>query len=340
MFFRYAQPKFLAPTAGSDLYNEYFVALDGDLVRGGYAIKHQRFLLPDGAVESIGYYHHPLSEGIVNRSWAVVGSLLLRDAMQRSPFLYCLGMGGYDRPLPKMLIGLGWNHCQVPFYFQVLRPARFLREMQALRTSPVRRFLMNLAAFSGAGALANLLYRAYSRFRAHTAAFSVTPVDSFDARADSIWEETKTSASLVALRDSRTLRRLYPPEDQHFTRLLVSRDGSDIGWAVVGRRRKDAKYGEMQVGSIVDCLASPENALPVVLAASRELERQGMDLVVSNQSHSAWSRAFQQAGFFEGPSNFIFAASKKLSARLHPFEDTKKTMHFTRADGDGLPRNF
>jgi hypothetical protein len=239
-----------------------------------------------------------------------------------------------------MLIGLGWNHCLVPFYFQVLRPARFLREMQALRTSPMRRFLMNLAAFSGAGALASLIHRASTRFRSHTTAFSVTPLESFDARADSIWENTKNGTSLMAVRDSRTLCRLYPPEDQHFTRLLVSRDGSDIGWAVVGQRRKDAKYGQMQVGSIVDCLASPDNVLPVVLAASRELERQGMDLVVSNQSHAAWGRAFEQAGFFKAPSNFIFAASKNLSARLQPFEETKKRMHFTRADGDGLPRNF
>jgi hypothetical protein len=65
-----------------------------------------------------------------------------------------------------------------------------------------------------------------------------------------------------------------------------------------------------------------------------------MDLILSNQSHAAWCRAFEHAGFLKAQSNFIFAASKKLSELLQPFEETRTRMHFTRADGDGLPRNF
>src|SRR5947209_16134957 len=125
--------------------------MDGSVARGGYALKHQKFSLPDGSIRSIGYYHHPLSEGIVNKSYAMVGSLLLKDAMSRSPLLYCLGMGGYDNPLPKMLISLGWSHFAVPFYFKIVNPSRFLREMQALRTSPFRKLLMDIGAMTGTG---------------------------------------------------------------------------------------------------------------------------------------------------------------------------------------------
>ena len=109
---------------------------------------------------------------------------------------------------------------------------------------------------------------------------------------------------------------------------------------MAGERRQDAKYGSMRVGSIVDCWASPENALPVVEAAAATLKRQGMDLIVSNQSHALWCRALEHSGFLQAPSNFIFAASKKLAALLAPFEKNKTGIHFTRADGDGLPRNF
>ena len=99
VFYRYAEPRWLPRFADSRIYNEFFVALDGGIVRGGYALKTQDFFFPDGQIRSIGYYHHPLSEGIVNKAHAIVGTLLLRDAMQRAPLLYCLGMGGYAESL-------------------------------------------------------------------------------------------------------------------------------------------------------------------------------------------------------------------------------------------------
>ncbi len=113
------EPRWLARTAESRIYNEFFVAVDDGIVRGGYALKTQEFFFPDGQIRSIGYYHHPLSEGIVNQAHAMVGTLLLRDAMQRAPLLYCLGMDGYDHPLPQMLVRLGWAHCLVPFFFRM-----------------------------------------------------------------------------------------------------------------------------------------------------------------------------------------------------------------------------
>ncbi len=80
--------------------------------------------------------------------------------------------------------------------------------------------------------------------------------------------------------------------------------------------------------------------MPVVKAASAALVEQGMDLIVSNQSHHLWARALENAGFLNSTSNFIFAAGKKLSALLEPFAERQPHLHFTRADGDGLPHNF
>jgi hypothetical protein len=54
---------------------------------------------------------------------------------------------------------------------------------------------------------------------------------------------------------------------------------------VLGERRKDRKFGEMRVGSMVDCWTSSENAVPVVRAAARAREKRGVDLIVSNQAH-------------------------------------------------------
>jgi len=346
VFYRSAQPRWLARTAESLIYNEFFVAVDDGIVRGGYALKTQDFFFPDGQIRSIGYYHHPLSEGIVNKAHAIVGTLLLRDAMQRAPFLYCLGMGGYDHPLPQMLVSLGWAHCLMPFFFRIVNPSRFLRNMQTLRSTPLRKFLLDLAAYSGAGWAGSKLFQGYRALVApRPLAAECCEVASFDTVdvAESLqflWEQARQTCSFAAVRNAEALRTLYPAEQTHLTRLVVKRNGSAIGWAVVGERRKDAKYGSMRVASVVDGFALPGELFLVVRCATQTLERQGFDLILRNQSHQAWGAAFKAAGYLPGPSNFIFAASKKLTELLAPFEEVRPRMHLTRADGDGLPGNF
>src|ERR1700730_13185938 len=236
VFYRWAQPRWLPRTAESRSYNEFFVAVDGGIVRGGYALKSQEFFFPDGEIRSIGYYHHPLSEGIVNKAHAMVGALLLRDAMQRAPVLYCLGMGGDDRPLPQMLGRLGWGHCPVPFFFRLVNPSRFLRNMQTLRSPSWRKVLMDLAAYSGAGWAGSKLFQGYRALRApRSSAAECCEVASFEGAdvaegAQSLWEQARQTCSFTAMRDAEALRTLYPPAQTHLTRIVMRRDGATIGW--------------------------------------------------------------------------------------------------------------
>ena len=341
VFYEQAEPPWLPRRENSSLFNEFFLALDGGTVRGAYALKHQDFTFSDGSTHNIGYYHHPLSEGIVDKTYAAIGGLLLRDAMQRSPALYCLGMGGYARPLPKMLVRLGWSHFLVPFYFRVVHPAAFLREMQALRNSLPRRILMDLGAYSGAAWLAANAFDVFKRLQApRTETSKVEVLDEFGHWTDALWQQSHREYTFTAVRDSAALLALYPSTEKHLTRLRISRDGKPLGWAVVAEKRKDAKYGSLRVGSILDCWASPGNAFPVIHAATNVLRRRGVDLIVSNQSHQAWGMALEAAGFLKAESNFIFAASRKLAENLQPFQEIQRRIHMTRADGDGLPHNF
>jgi hypothetical protein len=344
VFYRSALPRWLPRSADSHIYNEYFVAVDGGIVRGGYALKTQDFIFPDEQVRSIGYYHHPLSEGIVNKAHTIVGTLLLRDAMQRAPLLYCLGMDGYDHPLPQMLVSMGWTHCLVPFFFRIVNPSRFLRNMQTLRSSSLRRFLLDLTAYSGAGWAVSQLFQSFLAARApQLSAADCSEVASFEVEAgslQSLWEHARDTYSFAAVRDAQALRILYPPDKTHLTRIVMKRNGVAIGWAVVGERRKDAKYGDMRVASVVDCFALPRELFSVVRCATEILEQRGFDLILSNQSNQAWGAAFKAAGYLPGPSNFLFAASKKLAEFLAPFDEVRLRMHLTRADGDGLPANF
>ena len=341
VFFPFAEPRWLPRRQSDDLYQEYFVATENGVVRGGYALKQQLFSFADGSIRRVAYYHHPLSEGIVNKSYAAVGALLLKDAINRSTLLYCLGMGGYDRPLPKMLVRLNWAHCAIPLYVRVVHPYQFLRQMQALRVFPSRRLLMDLAAVTGLGWAGTKIVQDLRQIRAaRLEPYNVETVEAFSDWVDPLWQKWRTAFVMTAVRDSSTLRLLYPPSETHLTRMRIHRNGNDIGWVVVGERRKDEKYGSLRVGSVVDCWASPDDARAVIHAASAALRDSGVDLIVSNQSHVDWGRAFRKSGFLTAASNFIFAASKNLATLLQPFEQQRSRIHFTRADGDGLPRNF
>jgi len=161
-------------------------------------------------------------------------------------------------------------------------------------------------------------------------------VPEFARWADPLWERARALYAMTAVRDSESLRTLYPAANRKFTRLKVSRDGVAIGWAVVAEQKKKPRYGDLRVGCVLDCFADPADGTPVVQAAVRALERRGMDLIVSNQSHAGWGDGFRRSGFLTGPSNFIFAASKSLAGLLAPFEEKGRLIHVTRADGDGL----
>src|SRR6266849_4432746 len=123
-------PHWLPKLEGHRIHQEYYLAVDGDCVRGGFILKYQDFFF-HGKPQPVVYYHLPISEGIVNKAY--------------------VGMGGFDRPLPQMLKAMGWSLCAVPFYFRVNHPAKFLRGIAPLRETKSRRLLLDLAAVTGVG---------------------------------------------------------------------------------------------------------------------------------------------------------------------------------------------
>ena len=304
---------------------ELFLAVEEGLVRGGYILRRQMFSIA-GAAIGAAHYRLPLSEGIVNRAYATLGLRLLRDALSREPKLYAMGMGGWDKPLPQMLKRLGWGMCAVPFHFKVVHPMRFLRHIRALRTSPVRRAALDAAAFTGAGWLG---MKALGLARhLPSGPFNLEPA--FAPWADEVWERSRPAYALLAQRDAATLDQHYPPSDPRFLRLRASG-----GWAVLlDTQMQDHKqFGDMRVGTIVDCLAPPESAAAIVRACAGLLEQRGVDLIVSNQLHAAWSRALLESGFRTGPSNYLLALSPAFAQAAGGANHDQ--FHINRGDGDG-----
>ena len=102
--------------------------------------------------------------------------------------------------------------------------------------------------------------------------------------------------------------------------------------------RDHKQFGDMRVGTIVDCLGPPESAPAIVRAAAGLLERRGVDLIVSNQLHAAWSRALLESGFRTGPSNYLLALSPAFAQAVgqagYP-PGPPVNFHINRGDGDG-----
>jgi hypothetical protein len=246
----------------------------------------------------------------------------LSDALERQPNLYAMGMGGWDKPLPKMLKALEWRMCAIPFHFKVTHPARFLRNIRALRTTPLRRLALDAAAISGAG------WVILRPRRTPVPRYTIEP--SFTPWAGEIWERSRASYALLADRTPETLEALYPRSDARFIRVRT-----DSGWAVLldTRMRDHKQFGDLRVGTLVDCLAPPESAMDVVRAAAAVLQERGVDVIVSNQLHTAWSRALLESGFRLGPSNYLLALSPDFAESVADQADGN--LHFNRGDGDG-----
>ena len=326
----------LPPGPGRKVYQEFFVAEDGDEVRGGYILKHQTYLA-DGVARPICDYQLPISEGIIDPQYSLVGVQLLMHALAQQPVMYGLGMGGLEYPLPKMLRAVGWRLEPVPFYFRVLHPQAFLGTRSLFVGRPRIARAATVARRTGAGYVGLKSYQVATFARRagylRSARPSAVEVPDFDYWADEIWEDARSSYGFVCERDLATLRILYPPEDGRFHRLLITAGGARIGWALVmttpmsGHRQ----FGDMHVGSLIDGFCAPQHAEVVIAAATRWLEGHDVDIIVSNQAHAAWVGALRGAGFLSGPSNFVFAASKALAATIGPLG----TCHVNRGDGDG-----
>ncbi len=331
-------PEWLPHVDGREIYHEYYLAVDDGAVHGAYILKHQPFFI-GGRVMQLAEYRLQLSEGQIDKRFASVGVQIYLDAMRRQPNLYTVGIGGYQEAAAKMLISAGWNTALVPFYFRVLRAGPFLRNIEYLRTSVWRRLAMDVMAATGVGALAIGAYETLKTRRqprdASKVEFNAEP--GFGAWADDVWQAAHADYSMIAVRDAAILNILYPASDPRWARLKVAFEGHVVGWAVVLNvpMERHSYFGNMRVGSLIDCLAVPGMESKVTLAVMQYLKQHGADIAVTNLSHQRWQRALEAAGFYQGPSNFIFAASKKVSALLGNFEEQKERVHMTRGDGGG-----
>jgi hypothetical protein len=331
------EPTWLPRSNGASTFQEFFVAADGGAVRGGYALQHRPALI-DGEPLSIDAWYLPISEGLIDPRYALVAMKMARDALDRAPISFGLGMNGVDSPVAKIVTRLGCKPQALPFFARIENGAAFVREARYVRQHRSLAPLLDLAAATGVASLgARLLRLALRRSARFPADVHVEEVDEFGPWADQLWERAAPHYSFVELRDAGTLNRIYPKGRPRLLRLRLVRGTETLGWAVLqaARMTNNPKFGALHVGRITDTFAAPEHAELVTQAATTALSGLGTDLMLSNQNHPAWCKALRRQAFLSVPSNFAFAASPELAKRIDEIDPDHARLHLNRGDGDG-----
>lgn len=329
--------EWLPKQEGRNLYEEYFVAVDDQsTIRGGYVLKHQPCFLKGKPIKLVTL-RLPISEGIINRDFTLLGIRLYKDAIRRHSLLWSLGGGGLHTPIGKFLLSAGWHITPVPFWFRIVNPNSFLRNIEYCKSSLLRRIVLESLRCSGLGWLGIKAWLLSTTTHQRAARVSFEIVPQFTEWVDDVWNRCKNDYSLIAVRDQQILHWLYPATDPRFIRLKIMKDRMVMGWAVLLHTQMSGNkyFGEMRVGTLVDCLAKPDDARDVVACARDVLEADGAHLIISNQASQAWCQALRSGGFIEGPTNFLFFTSPQLTSLLQPREELAASFHLNRGDGDG-----
>lgn len=324
-----------SPAPGIE-FRHFVVLDDAGEVRGGYFIRTQPFYIR-GQMHTVGHYQAPLSEGIVDKRYAAAGAVMLAHALAQQPLLFAMGMGGMDRPLPRMLRAMGWPILETPFHFLVLNAKRFLRNIGPLRTSAPRRLAADALAFSGLGALAlRGIQRARTRSR-FDLRYAQRPILEFAEWADRVWQASVDRYSLSAERSADYLRLIYPRAQPAYYGVQLTAANAPAGWVEMldCQPLEQSYFGGLRVAALVDGVGPPPAIPSLVHCAVQAARQRNADLVISNQMHSDWTSALKAAGFWRGPSNYLLAFSKELRKLLEPLQEAIPLIHFNRGDGDG-----
>jgi hypothetical protein len=327
--------KLMQKEPGVDAPNQAaYISSDGSAIRGGYILKSEQVFVGEQSF-LVGNYQLPLSEGIVDRKYAMVGVQLIKDALGRQSRLYCLGMGSTARPLPRLLSKLGWTVSKVPFLFRIENARNFTKEIRWLRQRTRLRLLLDLARNTGILAgivgLARLRRRVFG-FRPPAGVIFADVAD-FSQEIDELFFNVRADYGLMCDRRAAAMRVRLPASDSKLSRLVLWKSGRVAGWVVVSisQLSSHTQFGNMKLGCLVDGLGAPADVGLLVGEACRRFEKARCDLLVSNQTHPAWIASLRRQGFFQGPSNFILALSPPLAAS----RAAVSSAHFNRSDGDG-----
>lgn len=311
-----------------------YVAVDTEgVVRGGL-MSWEHSAIVGKSVRQVINIQSPLSEGTFDRAHVAVGPRLIQAAIQRTPYVYLVGMGSEDNPLPRLLKAMGFRVRAVPFFFRIIKPAQCLRQLRPFRNSAWKRVLGNIAALTGIGPLgAAVLHKARRSASEAVSGYEMEEVSEWGPWADDVWDGFAKGITFGVMRDANVLRFFYPLQKGTPRVWRLLRGSAVDGWfgLMITRMTGNAYFGNLTVATLTDCIGSVNAVQAGFIYAIRKARELGADLLIANLEHEPVQRACVAAGYRQGPSNFLFATSKALTQEI-----SANSAYVTRRDGDGL----
>lgn len=323
---------------GFPVYRRTIIAEDGQEVRAAMMLCYHNLYI-HGERRDFCWTKLPLSEGIVNSKYALAIIQLIKRAMDYQPFLMGVGAGTPTSEGYRLFANLRWRHQSIPFFFYPVKVTRVLRGLSYLKDSVKLRYAAFLGAYSGAGAGVSGLLALRRTLFTPLSGYEASAVERFEEWADHIFTHSLLEYPVAIRSDSTTLNVVYPPNDDRYIRIRVRRKSTrhDLGWIVVASKQMSDNhyFGNLKVGTLVDGFGRSEDVPKLVAAGLNHLVGMGVDIIVSNFSHTAWADACRRSGMFSGPSNFQLFVSPKGGLLLEepcPLHQ----IHIARGHSDGM----
>ncbi len=323
---------------GFPVYRRLMIAEDEKEVRAAILLYHHSVFVR-GQRRDFCWSDMPVSEGVVDRKYALSIVQLMKSAISYQPFLMTLGVGNPDVEAFRFWVKFGWRHKALPFFFYPVKVNRVLLGLNYFKTNFKLRLGAALAAYSGLGIELGGLLAMRRRLGSRFSAYSVSEVSAFDDWADGVFKDSLPDYGVAVLSDATALNIVYPPDHPGFARLRVRRKraGSDAGWIVVANKQMSGNpyFGDLKVGTLVDGFGRAADAPALVAAGIDYLAEIGVDIIVANFSHAAWVRACRRSGMLPGPSNYYLFVSPGGSPLLEE-RCPLREIHLARGHSDGL----
>jgi hypothetical protein len=275
----------------------------------------------------------PLSEGLVDQRYLMLPSQMFKVMQRRNPYVFVVGMGSLQNPLPRFLKAAGWSVEEIPFFYKVGRPSRFLRQMPALQRPTWKRSAAQVAALTGAG---SLVFKWMNRGRVPNLGSWSIGEGTWGPWATDLWHRLRPRVRFGVTRDEQALRSLFRAK-REIGPLVVKREGVVCGWsmALLTQMRDNPHFGNLRVATILDCIADEGSEVASIRLTADYLLSKSADIVISNQAFRPSQQAFLSAGFRQGPSNYVLATSPKLASAIGGEPVASGLIYVTRSDGDG-----
>lgn len=324
---------YYSPSPGITLRQHLVIEDSGPepLVVGAARVKVQTYWVAGKSIEA-AVVVYPVSLGIVDPRYSMVGVFLFRKLDQTYPYNILLGMGPPETSAAAKLTSLlGWRLDPIPYLFLPIRLGPLVAKK--LETKPLFARAATLAGKLGLFYPVQALL-ALRAARSGERSLRISVVATFGPPLDQFWAEYATEVGFSLQRTCDAMNAMFPVHVPQFERLMFFDGDAPVGFAVLLIPPGDhPRFGG--IATLVEFSVLDDRLDAAAEALTRNLRRRKLTAVLANTPHARTISALKSQGFRERVTSVYLATSKALNRLLVAEGVALGDMVVSRGDGDG-----